>query len=368
MDPESTKAKILIVDDTAEYIDILMDLLRDDYRLVPARSGKAALKIAASKNPPDLILLDIMMPEMDGYEVCKILKTQDHTKDIPVHFLTAKNDESDEIKGLNLGAADYITKPFSPLIVKARVENHLELKRARQQLKEQNKELLDAAQLQEDIELIIRHDLKTPLNAIIAFPDIILNKLELKPECAKYLEVIRESGLKMLYMINLSLDLVKMERGRYELSPEPVNIISLINKILKETERLVRVKQISTQLLVNGLAVADESFFIQGEELLCYSMLANLINNAIEACPESGNITIYLDNRETPEIKIRNEGEVPEKIRDTFFEKYVTAGKGGGTGLGTYSAKLIATTLKGEISLDSSEENYTSVLIRLSQE
>ena len=133
------KGKILIVDDESFYIDVLVDLLKDDYKVIVAKDGESALKRATSNAPPDLVLLDILMPGMDGYEVCRRLKANPATWDIPVIFLTVKSEVDDEIKGFELGAADYITKPMSPPIVKARANTHLALDKARRQLETQNK-------------------------------------------------------------------------------------------------------------------------------------------------------------------------------------------------------------------------------------
>lgn len=119
---------ILIVDDMTSNIQVLANALQDDYRIKVATSGERAIDIARSESPPDVILLDIMMPELDGYEVCKRLKSDPKTSTIPIIFVTALSDAADEEKGLNLGAVDYITKPFHLPIVKARVRNHLSLK------------------------------------------------------------------------------------------------------------------------------------------------------------------------------------------------------------------------------------------------
>jgi putative two-component system response regulator len=124
---KSQKPTILVVDDTPDNLDLMGDLLMDDYRVKVANSGKKALEIVQSASPPDLVLLDIMMPEMDGYEVCRILKSSEETKNIPVIFLTAKTNTIDEQKGFEIGAVDYITKPISPAIVMARVKTHLDL-------------------------------------------------------------------------------------------------------------------------------------------------------------------------------------------------------------------------------------------------
>jgi putative two-component system response regulator len=129
---------VLVVDDTPDNLVLMSGLLKDDYRVKVANSGERALKIAISDNPPDLILLDIMMPEMDGYEVCKRLKAYPQTRSIPVIFLTAMAEVADETKGLSLGAVDYITKPISPPIVLARVKTHLKLKAAADFLLDKN--------------------------------------------------------------------------------------------------------------------------------------------------------------------------------------------------------------------------------------
>ncbi|MDP2792649.1 MAG: two-component system response regulator [Sulfurisoma sp.] len=122
------KATVLVVDDTPDNLSLMSGLLKDDYKVKVANGGEKALKIAQSDSPPDLILLDIMMPGMDGYEVCQHLKSDPTTRDIPIIFLTAKAEVEDEKKGLEMGAVDYITKPISPPIVMARVANHLALK------------------------------------------------------------------------------------------------------------------------------------------------------------------------------------------------------------------------------------------------
>ena len=132
------KQAVLVVDDTPANIQVLMETLKDDYRIVAAVNGERALQLAASDPPPDIILLDIMMPEMDGYEVCAKLKADAKTRDIPIIFITAMSDTQDEAKGLELGALDYITKPISPPVVLARVKSHLELKQVREILKNQN--------------------------------------------------------------------------------------------------------------------------------------------------------------------------------------------------------------------------------------
>ncbi len=133
----TAKPRILIVDDTPENIQILMAVLKDDYAVIAATSGERALSLAAGTPAPDIILLDIVMPGIDGYEVCRRLRERTRTRNIPIVFITARSDEQDEARGLDLGAVDYVTKPFRPAIVKMRIKNHLELKRHRDDLQGQ---------------------------------------------------------------------------------------------------------------------------------------------------------------------------------------------------------------------------------------
>lgn len=145
MNFQKDKPVILIVDDIPENIDVLKGILKKNYRTKAAVDGYTALKIANSSYKPDLILLDVMMPEIDGYEVCKKLKEKPNTKNIPIIFVTAKNETEDEAKGLELGAADYLTKPVNSAIVKARIQTHLALydqnRHLEQKVEERTKEL-----------------------------------------------------------------------------------------------------------------------------------------------------------------------------------------------------------------------------------
>jgi len=138
------KQLILIVDDEKNNIDLLVNLLKKEYDTLVARSGRKAISLAQSVNPPDLILLDIVMPEMDGYEVCRVLQSNRYTKDIPIIFVTAMCEDDDEYKGLGLGAIDYITKPIRPAIVEARVKNHIQRHLALKELERLNRLALDA--------------------------------------------------------------------------------------------------------------------------------------------------------------------------------------------------------------------------------
>lgn len=133
---ETKKQRVLIVDDSTDNIQVLMELLKDEYKIIAATNGEKALVLAEQQPRPDIILLDIMMPGIDGYEVCRRLKAQEETRSIPVIFITAMTSNEDEYKGLELGAADYMTKPIIPNLTKVRIRNHLKLKQYQDNLEE----------------------------------------------------------------------------------------------------------------------------------------------------------------------------------------------------------------------------------------
>ncbi len=355
---------VLVVDDAPEHIDVLGEILRDEFHVKAANSGRKALDIVFAAAPPDLILLDILMPDMSGYEVCRRLKADERAREIPVIFVTVLDEEQDETKGFDLGAVDYITKPFSPAIVSARVKAHLELAMARKKLKDQNKALKETARLRENVEMLTRHDLKNPLGSIMGAVDLLGMERRLTDDQVKLVTLIEDCSYRILDMINSSLDLCKIEGGTYQLRPGDVDLVKLTNRLLVENSGLARSKGIAFQVLLAGRSVSEgDTFPLRGEELLLYSMLTNLIKNALEASPPGGQVTISIDGRDAAVIKIHNLGAVPESIRESFFDKYVTAAKAGGTGLGTYSAYLIAQLHGGSISLATSEDAGTTVTV-----
>jgi DNA-binding response OmpR family regulator len=360
---------ILIVDDNPENIRVLGAALQQNrYKITVAPNGETAVKMA-EKHLPDLILLDVMMPDLNGFEVCEILKSNFNTQNIDVVFITAAVTDNDQLKGLSLGAVDYIHKPFSVPIIQAKVALHLERAQHKKDLRLKNEALEEIVKLRDDIERITRHDLKTPLNAIIGYPQIMLMDDNLTDEQREYLEKILRAGSEMNNMINSSLDLFKMETGCYEYNPNWLDVSLLIKTIVRDLTPLINQHNVSVEISQqNPIELhpgQSDNFVVLGEKNLSYSLFANLIRNAIEACPAHSIITInmrYENNHGV--ISITNEGSVPAEIRDTFFEKYSTAGKSQGTGLGTYSAKLMATTQKGTIAMTTDDKN-TCITVRL---
>lgn len=373
----SREATILVVDDVPDNLDVLVGVLNDDYRVKAANSGERALKLLEGGNIPDLILLDVMMPEMDGFEVCRRIKSNPATSDIPVIFLTAMGDAVNVTQGLELGAVDYITKPADPPILKARIRTHLRLKRSfdevrhnHEELQKQHAILEENFRLREDVERIVHHDMKNPIGGIINFASILLEDDMMTNDQKEIIKDIEQSGYSVLNMINLSLDLYKMEQGTYEFHPGRVDVLQLLSRIIKEKASELDARQVTVQFMTSGKEVTEsDAFFIKGDELLCYSMFSNLFKNAMEASGPQQTIKIDLHSSDNAAlITLINHGVVPLDIREHFFDKFVTAGKEGGTGLGTYSARLIAETQLGKISMNTSDENNaTAISVMLPQ-
>ena len=230
MESETDKPRILIVDDVPGNIKALAEVLHDDHQILMAVNGRDALETASAERV-DLILLDVVMPEMDGYQVCRELKTSPKTRHIPVIFVTAKNEPTDETHALSLGGVDFLSKPVVPAVVKARVETHLGLKRAREALELQNTELREAAKLREEVDCMMQHDIKSPLQAIIGVAGILRSLRESDDEQQELCQMIQDSGYKLLNIINLSLDMFKMERGGYAFDPKTVNLVEMVERV-----------------------------------------------------------------------------------------------------------------------------------------
>ncbi|CAK0742766.1 histidine kinase [Azospirillaceae bacterium] len=360
-----SRATILAVDDKIENIAIITSVLESDYKIIGASNGDMALTIARYQ-AIDLILLDLMMPGMDGYEVCRELKADDRTRDIPVIIITGSEQPNAEVDVFEIGAVDYITKPIKHLVLSAHVRTHLALSDANKKLAIQNKMLIEAARLRDDVEQITKHDLKSPLNVIIVAPQLLLMDGSCSERQRNLYNQIKDAGYRMLEMINTSLDIYKMENGSYIFTPSPINIVDVLRTAWGELAPNALAKHLRISVSVDGQHSVDHRpVYVMAESLLCHSMLSNLLKNAIEASPCGDIITIEIQSSLNVDITIENGGEVPIEIRDRFFERLVTSGKTDGTGLGTYSAMLIAKTHNGHIALDTSNAGRTSIRITL---
>jgi signal transduction histidine kinase len=279
-------------------------LKRRGYRVRPVPSGKLAIQ-AVQNEKPDLILLDINMPEMNGYEVCEHLKADETLKEIPVLFISALDETIDKIKAFAAGGVDYVTKPFQFEEVEARVHTHLKLRRLQIELERQNrqlqekemaltiaKETADAGnRAKSDFLANMSHELRTPLSAIIGFSELLDEKLfgDLNPKQGEYVKDIIESGRHLLSLINDILDLAKIEAGKMELELTTFSIATLLDN------SLVMVKE---KCLKHGIHltadIADpvKDAVILADERKMKQVMFNLLSNATKFTPDGGTIRV----------------------------------------------------------------------------
>lgn len=221
--------------------------------------------------------------------------------------------------------------------------------------------------LEKDVERIVRHDLKSPIMSFIWVPRTLRKDENITEDQAKLLTELENSAHRLLKMVNLSLDIFKMEEGTYEFEPEDINVVRVLQNVVHELDSLLAVRKIQLDIRVDDDPMVDgDCVPVRGEELLCHSMFTNLIKNAVEASEPNSTITVLCHKKDKVTVSIHNDAPVPKEIRDTFFQKYATSGKRYGTGLGTYSARLIAETQGGNISMESSEETGTTVTVGFS--
>ncbi|MCI5226291.1 MAG: response regulator [Candidatus Electrothrix sp. AX2] len=184
---------LLIIDDIVDNLMLLGEAMSPEYKIKVATGGVQGLELAVQKPKPDLILLDIMMPGIDGYEICRRLKADDRTRHIPVIFLSALDKESDELQGLDAGAVDFITKPFKLEVVRARINTQLELLRMRQQLQTARLKAEAASQSKSVFLANMSHEIRTPMSAIMGMTDLALEKAT-DPQQRSYLETVKISA------------------------------------------------------------------------------------------------------------------------------------------------------------------------------
>lgn len=297
---------ILIVDDEPVNIALLSNLLKPSYQVRAATSGVQALHAASLQPPPALILLDIMMPDMDGYQVLERLQQQPELRDIPVIFVTALSESKDEEQGLLLGAVDYISKPIKPAVVMARVRTHLELKQARDSLKEKNQHLLQLNQEKDQILHMASHDLKTPLSSIVMLAELMERK-QGQLEAAKVLEYARILHTEADYILNTLNDFVDLNKaasGDLPVHFEPVYLQALLQDLRENYQAKANKKdiQLTLDLQANTLPV-------QNDFRLLWRTLENLLSNAVKFSPPGREVLIQLQQIQgQPEVLIKDQG------------------------------------------------------------
>jgi hypothetical protein len=363
--PEPARQTILIVDDAADNLLLLSQLFKDEYRVRVANTGEKALDICQSHDPPDLVLLDIMMPGKDGFEVAQRMREHPTSENIPVIFVTAMTGKDARLKGLELGAVDFVTKPIDPDVLKPRVRNFMRYVELHKQLQGNYDGMLELARLHENVEHIMRHDMKGSLAGVIGLVQSLADDATISQKQTGQLRMAEQTALQLLDMINLSSELFKIETGRFKLDAHPVRIGDILRRIVEISRTTFAEKHLTVAIDADVPSGEAEPKAL-GDAMFCYSLFQNLIRNACEASPENNRVAVSLMDETPLRIVIQNKGAVPVEIRGRFFDKFVTHGKQGGSGLGTYSAKMLAEAQNGEIALEVSDrENQTTITVTL---
>lgn len=356
MEHSEKKDRVLVVDDMEANIDILLDVLSDAYEIIVALDGETALE-SVKQMRPDIILLDVMMPGIDGHEACRLLKADPTTADIPVIFLTALQEDRDEERGLNLGAVDYITKPFSPVLVKARVKNQLSLVRAhrivieqRDHIEENYKQLRGLEKLRDELVQMLVHDLRSPLTGLCGNLEYALRySAELTDETQACLQASLDSGNNLCRMISSMLDVSKLENGAFPLRQQPCDLTRLIHHSIQELGSLTKSHELNLPQNASPIHAYCDPEVIE-------RVISNLVANAIKFTPEGGRIGIDI-TREARQIRmsIADTGPgIPREFHHKVFEKFgQVKGQRLSTGLGLTFCKLAISAHGGDISLES---------------
>jgi len=374
----ASAAMILVVDDNAGNRDLLSERLgRQGYAVTMAANGRAALEVVRA-GVFDLVLLDIMMPEMDGYTVLQQLKADEGLRHIPVIMISALDELDSVVRCIELGADDYLPKPFEPTLLKARIGSCLEKKAARDremslytELQRNHKRLQELETLRDDLTNMIIHDLRTPLSSVILGMQTLQGVGELDDMQREMVEIAISGGHALLGMINDLLDVEKLESGSMQLESDVISFAELAASAVRQVSTLAEGKGLSLACNVVG-----QLPLLRGDEGKLRRVLVNLLGNAIKFTPSGGTVTVSArspDGGRSTEFSVQDTGEgIPAESFDRIFEKFgqVETRRGGrtmSTGLGLTFCKLAVEAHGGHIRVESEPGKGSTFAITIPQ-
>ncbi len=376
LDGISRYASILIVDDNIQNIQLAVTFLKQyRFEILIANSGAEALA-ATEKTIPDLILLDVMMPKMNGFEVCQRLKSNPKTAHIPIIFLTAKREIEDVVRGFQSGGVDYITKPFHQEELIARVSTHIELKQSRDTIVQQNRELARLNEEKNSILQISAHDLKNPLQGIYGLVSILEMQYENldASDVSDLIRSIKTATETANSIIQDLLEVQALEEGKMLFKPVVTDIIEATKRVIDDFE--LRIEEKDQTVLLD----TEEPVFMANVDPAKFErVVANLLSNALKFSPAGKRIWIKIysgtnrSGQRSVTVEVKDEG--PGIKRSEFDRLFTPFGKLSAkptnnepsTGLGLSIVKKICESMNGTVWCESEEGVFTSFFAEFEQ-
>lgn len=340
--------QILIVDDddhARKAIEML--LLVEEYDLHMATNGPDALRLL-EQFTPDVILLDVMMPGMDGFEICELLKGEQRWQHIPIILVTALDSKQDLARGIDSGADDFLQKPINGLELRARVRSML-------RIKQRHDELEEALRLREDLSNMIVHDIRSPLSSIMIYCDLVEGQLSESAQ-PNHIDTIRTETERLNSFLTDMLMMAKMEHGRFMLTQKEEDIIALVRESAGHYATMAQLKQVD--LVLN---LPEVQHVVSIDANLWRRVFDNLLSNALKFSPTQGKITVEAtlqphptDETEQVCIRIKDQGPgIPPEHAETIFDKFRIVASGrrdiAQVGLGLAYCKMVVQAHNGRI-------------------
>jgi len=353
MNQNTHVTSVLIVDDAIETLRLLSDLLSDQgYEVRAFTNGRQALQ-AVESDPPDLVLLDISLPELDGYEVCRRLKASERSQDVPVIFLTAFTEMADKVRAFEAGGVDYMTKPFQVEEVLARVKTHVALRRAQTAVADNYARLRALERLRDDVVHMVIHDLRSPLTALLIELRLVLRSPAgaLSDDHRAGLQSALQSAEAIKSMASDVLDVSRLEERRMPMEWAACDL----TRIVRDVCSVLRTADTEREIDIESAGAAE----VTCDGALVRRVIENLVTNAIRYSPADSRVRISIalsDSR--VRVAVHDEGAaVPPEARETIFEKFGTPAARQRTyrsvGLGLAFCKLVIQAHGGTIGVDS---------------
>jgi len=362
---------ILIVDDVARNIQVVANTLNPKgYRLLFSQSASKAIEIVKNKEI-DLILLDIMMPEMNGYDVCAKIKTIPDKKDIPLIFLTAKNDIESITKGFKAGGIDFIVKPFNNDELLARVETHLKLRNAFKIIQNQNEELQKLNETKDKFFSIIAHDLRNPFNAVYMLSEALKRRFDIneESETKQIVDLLHLSSKEINELLDNLLTWSRLQRNKLEYIPEEIKIKQLFNSNLVLYDSIAKSKNI------NLYANVESDLHLIADRNMLNTIIRNLLTNAIKFTHEKG--TVKMEATEEVDyirflVNDTGIGMTKEEIENLFTinKSLIKTGTADerGTGIGLMLCKEFVEKHHGELWVESEKGKGSTFYFTIKKE